>query len=199
MQSIFRNTSRASRVGAVCVLAWVGLSGSGRLGAQQKVATHPSASTAPQPATTASSAGPKLFDTPKQAADALVGAAATFDVAALKEIFGPDGDDVVFTGEFAQDRQHAAEFAAEAHEKQSVSVDPRTGTRAFLIVGNEEWPFPVPVVQKVGMGVRPERRRRPPELLLKRRQPMNSMPLKSAAVTWTRRTSTPFGSGSFTT
>jgi hypothetical protein len=29
-----------------------------------------------------------------------------------------------------------------------VSVDPRTGTRAFLVVGNEDWPFPVPLLKR---------------------------------------------------
>jgi hypothetical protein len=69
-------------------------------------------------------------------------------VSALEEIFGPEGDDIVFSGEFAQDRKHAADFAAEAHEKKSVSVDPKSGTRAFLLVGNEDWPFPVPLVKR---------------------------------------------------
>jgi hypothetical protein len=36
---------------------------------------------------------------------------------------------------------------AEAKEKNSVSVDPKTSRRAFLLVGNEEWPFPVPIVK----------------------------------------------------
>jgi hypothetical protein len=98
-------------------------------------------------AITASSTKARLFDTPQQAADALVEAAEKFDVAALTQIFGPDGDDVVFTGEYAQDRKHAADFAAEAHEKKSVSMDPKTGKRAFLLVGNEDWPFPVPLVK----------------------------------------------------
>jgi hypothetical protein len=75
-------------------------------------------------------------------------AAVNFDVPALTEIFGPDGEDIIFSGEFAQDRKHAADFAAEAREKRSVSVDPKTGARAFLIVGNEDWPFPVPLVKR---------------------------------------------------
>jgi hypothetical protein len=89
-----------------------------------------------------------MFDTPQHAADALIAAAAKFDVTALTEIFGPEGDDIVFSGEFAQDRKYAANFAVEAREKKSVSVDPKTGTRAFLLVGNEEWPFPVPLVKR---------------------------------------------------
>ena len=41
------------------------------------------------------------------------------------------------------------DFAAQAREKESVSVDPKTGSRAFLLVGDEGWPFPAPIV-KVG-------------------------------------------------
>jgi hypothetical protein len=92
-------------------------------------------------------AGAKAFDTPQQAADALVGAAEKFDVRAIEEIFGPDGDDIVLSGEYPQDRQRAANFAAEAREKNSVSVDPKRGNRAFLLVGNEDWPLPVPLVK----------------------------------------------------
>ena len=88
------------------------------------------------------------FDTPQQAADALVDAAQKFDEVALIQIIGPGGDDVVFSGEFAQDRQRASDFAAKALEKKSVSVDPKTGNRAFLLVGNEDWPFSVPIVKR---------------------------------------------------
>jgi hypothetical protein len=89
----------------------------------------------------------RTFDTPQQAADALIEAAGKFDVGVLVEIFGPDGDDIVLSGEYPHDRQRASDFASEAHEKKSVSVDPKTGNRAFLLVGNEDWPFPVPIVK----------------------------------------------------
>jgi hypothetical protein len=102
----------------------------------------------PAPAATTAAAGAKLFDTPEQAAEALVGAADQFDVATLTEIFGPDGIDIVLSGEFAQDRKYAADFAAKAREKKSVATDPKTHSRAFLLVGNEDWPFPVPLVKK---------------------------------------------------
>jgi hypothetical protein len=69
-------------------------------------------------------------------------------VPALLQIFGYGGSDIVFSGEYAQDHKHAADFAAKAKEKQSVSVDPKNGKRAFLLVGNEDWPFPVPMVQR---------------------------------------------------
>ena len=109
--------------------------------AQQSAATRPPAAIA------SAAAGPKKFDTPQQAADALVDAAQRFDEVALVQIFGPNGEDVVFSGETVQDRQRASDFVAEAGEKKSVSVDPRRGNRAFLLVGKEDWPFPVPLVK----------------------------------------------------
>jgi hypothetical protein len=107
--------------------------------------------TAQQPITKSAPAsvavGAKTFDTPQQAADALVAAAGKFDEGILKEIFGPGGEDIFLSGEYPQDRQRAFDFAAEAHEKESVSVDSKKGNRAFLLVGNEDWPFPVPIVK----------------------------------------------------
>jgi len=114
------------------------LSVHGDLAAQQPAAKNAPASAA---------VGAKTFDSPQQAADALVAAAEHFDQRLLLEIFGPGGEDIVFSGEYPQDRKRAADFAAEAHEKESVSVDSKKGNRAFLLVGNEDWPFPVPIVK----------------------------------------------------
>lgn len=90
----------------------------------------------------------KGFTTPEQAVNALVEAAGKFDVVALAEIFGTEGDDIIFSGEVAQDRQRAFDFAAEAKEKASISREPKTGNRAFVLVGVEDWPFPVPLVKR---------------------------------------------------
>lgn len=103
----------------------------------------------PQKTSLPSASGePMSFETPQKAADILVDAADKFDVQTLANIFGQGGEDIVFSGEFVQDRKHAAEFAAQAHEKKSISLDSRTGNRAFLLVGDEDWPFPVPLVKK---------------------------------------------------
>jgi hypothetical protein len=112
------------------------------------LAAPPSAARAVQRTTAAIQQGVKGFDTPQKAADALVDAAEKFDVAALAEIFGPEGNDIVFTGEFAQDRKQAADFATEAREKKSISLDPKRGNRAFLLVGDTAWPFSVPLLKR---------------------------------------------------
>jgi hypothetical protein len=93
-------------------------------------------------------AGARGFGTPQQAAEALINAAEKFDVVALAQIFGPGGEDIAFSGEFAQDRKHAADFAAQARIKNAVSIDPNSAGRAFLLIGNEDWPFPVPLVKR---------------------------------------------------
>jgi len=123
-------------------VTWACLSASVLFAAQQSVPNKAPAPTA-APATAARS-----FATPQQAVDALIAAATNFDVDTLSQIFGREGEDVVFSGEFAQDRQRAADFVAEANEKKSISVDPKRGNRAFLLVGNEDWPFPVPIVKR---------------------------------------------------
>jgi hypothetical protein len=93
-------------------------------------------------------ASPRSFDTPQQAADALIAAAAVFDVAALESIFGPDGHDLVVTGDPVQDKNRAEEFAARAREEKNVTLDPANANRATLSVGRNDWPLPVPIVKK---------------------------------------------------
>jgi hypothetical protein len=101
-------------------------------------------------ATGAPAAAIKSFTTPQQAADALIDAAERFDVGALSELFGPAIDDIILSGEPAQGRQRASDFVAKVREKQSISLDPKNKARAFLLVGNEDWPFPVPIVKRAG-------------------------------------------------
>jgi len=92
----------------------------------------------------------KSFATPKEAAEALFQATGNFDVAALKEILGPDGEDLVSSEDPVQDKNNATGFAARAQEKNEVTVDPKNSKRAVISVGNEEWPLPIPIVSKGG-------------------------------------------------
>jgi hypothetical protein len=95
-------------------------------------------------------AAQKTFASAQEAADALVAAAASFDREALKAILGPDADYLVAPGEPAKDRETALAFAAKAREKKAVVVDPKNANRATLIVGDEDWPLPIPIVRKSG-------------------------------------------------
>ncbi len=153
MKSTYANRNFSGFAWVAGAIAWTCLLVPVLLVAQQPAAKEtPAASAAPAtPATTAAGAsGARMFDTAEQAVDALVAAAEQFDTPSLIRIFGPDGDDIVFSGEVAQDRQRATDFAAKAHQKKSITVSPKTGTRAFLLVGDDDWPFPVPLVQAGG-------------------------------------------------
>jgi hypothetical protein len=88
------------------------------------------------------------FATPQEAAAALIKAAGDYDLAALKAMFGPDGEDLVSTADPVQDKNQAAAFAARAQAKYSVAIDPKNPKQAILLVGEEEFPLPVPLVKK---------------------------------------------------
>ncbi len=92
----------------------------------------------------------KGFDTPQQAADGLIQAAEQFDVPVLKDILGPDGEDLVASEDPVQNKNQANAFAAKAREKNSIEVDSKNSNRANLLVGNDDWPLPIPIVERKG-------------------------------------------------
>jgi hypothetical protein len=101
-------------------------------------------------ATAASQPAQKQFDTPKQAADALIQVAANFDVAAAKEILGPDSDDIISSEDPVMDKNRAQAFAAKAKEKNAIEVDKKDPNRAIVLVGNDDFPLPIPIVKHKG-------------------------------------------------
>src|SRR5437763_3176131 len=110
-------------------------------------AARPQAKQSPAPSSQPSQ---KQFATPREAADALIQAAGNFDVPALKEILGADGEDLVSSEDPVQDKNRAAAFAAKAREKTEVSADPQDSKRATVSVGNDDWPLPIPIVKRNG-------------------------------------------------
>jgi hypothetical protein len=110
------------------------------------VAQSSPAKTSPAPA----KASAQAFDTPQQAVDALLQAVNDYDVSALLKIFGPDGKQFVSSADPVRDKNVGLEFAARAKEKNSISIDPANKSRATLLVGNDDSPFPVPLVKKNG-------------------------------------------------
>jgi hypothetical protein len=101
-------------------------------------------------ATAISQSKGKGFDTPKQAADALAQAAESFDTGTLKDILGPDSEDIIASEDPVQDKNRAAEFAAKAKEKLSVETDKKNSNRAIVLVGNDNFPLPIPLVKQKG-------------------------------------------------
>ena len=87
------------------------------------------------------------FDSAEAAGIALVEAAEKFDTAAIREMLGPDSDDIMDTGEPYRDKEVVLEVGALGRVKQDIAYDPRTKMRAFLEVGEDNWPLPVPIVK----------------------------------------------------
>lgn len=105
---------------------------------------------APSENATSPAVAQKTFGSPEEAGDALIAAATDFNVPALKEILGPDGVDLVVTQDAVQDRNQSAAFAAQAKQKHQIArdnADPRTAT---LVVGEEDWPLPIPIIEEQG-------------------------------------------------
>jgi len=90
----------------------------------------------------------KAFSTPEEAADALVQAAGTYDLPTLEKILGPDSEDLLSSEDAVRDKNKAVEFAAKGREKTEVKVDPKKASSAKVLVGDDGWPLPIPLVKK---------------------------------------------------
>ncbi|HUM17132.1 MAG TPA: DUF2950 domain-containing protein [Candidatus Nitrosotalea sp.] len=92
----------------------------------------------------------RTFATPQEAAQALLDAAGRNDTAALLQLFGPQGRDIVESGDPTEDRNARAEFVRRAQEKLRVEMEPSNPNRATIVTGNQDWPMPVPLVRQSG-------------------------------------------------
>jgi len=94
--------------------------------------------------------GPQTFATPEEAVKALVAAAGNNDTAAMLRLFGPEGKDIVDSGDAAEDKAMRAEFAANAAQKTEIHPEHGNPNRMTLLTGSNQWPMPVPLVRKNG-------------------------------------------------
>jgi hypothetical protein len=109
---------------------------------------HAPAQTPAKTAESASSQTPQSgFATPQEAAAALIKAAQDYDLPALKAMFGPDGEDLVSSADPVQDKNRAIAFAERA-QKHLVEIDPKKSSLASLVVGEDDWPLPIPIIKK---------------------------------------------------
>ncbi len=89
--------------------------------------------------------GQKTFSSPQEASTALVAAVRSNDEKAMLEILGPDGKQVISSGDETADAQSRADFVRRYHEMHRLVKEPDGFT---LYVGAENWPLPLPVVQR---------------------------------------------------
>jgi len=94
-------------------------------------------------------AGPKTFATPEEARDALVQAAGK-GLEALRELMADGSGDILRTGDPVEDKSLLNKFTQRVGEKVQLERDEMNPDRITLAIGNEEWPFAVPLEKKNG-------------------------------------------------
>jgi hypothetical protein len=87
----------------------------------------------------------KAFATPDEAFQALVDASKADDSKQLAALFGPGGREIVDSGDPTRDKNVRAQFVSDYAKKHSVRMD--TDAKATLVIGDTNWPMPVPVVK----------------------------------------------------
>lgn len=92
----------------------------------------------------------RTFPSPEAAVQAAIEAAAS-GTTALLALLGPDGKDIVTSGDAVQDQKDRDEFVRLAREKTRIAKDPANPGRATVMVGNAEFPNAIPLVQKNGV------------------------------------------------
>jgi hypothetical protein len=97
--------------------------------------------------------GPETFSSSTEAAQALVKASEADDTGAMMKLFAPNGKDLIESGDPAEDKANRARFAKAAAKKLALVPDPEDANKLFVTVGENEWPFPVPLIQKDGAWV----------------------------------------------
>jgi hypothetical protein len=100
------------------------------------------------PSVMAQQAGQKTFPSADEASHALVAALKSGDDTALLQILGPDGKEIVSSGDPAEDLETRKNFVTKFNEMHRLVVEP-DGTTT-LYIGPENWPTPIPIVNKSG-------------------------------------------------
>ena len=93
-------------------------------------------------------AAQSTFASPDEAAAALAEAVRAGDPTKLLAVVGPASKSWLFTGDDVSDRADWKRFL-ENYDKKKV-VTPQGDSKATLSVGEDDWPFPAPIVKKGG-------------------------------------------------
>jgi hypothetical protein len=93
----------------------------------------------------AAAAQQKTFTSAEEAVKALIAAAKSNDDKEMLAIFGPGAKELIFSGDAVADRQRRARFLKAYDEKNRLV---QQGNDMILVIGNEDWPFPIPVMKK---------------------------------------------------
>lgn len=99
-------------------------------------------------ATASAALAQQTFKTPQDAVDALVATAKSADPKAAIAILGPGGDDIVSSGDKVADEAARTRFVASYDAKHEIKME--GDKSATLIIGDNDYPFPIPLVRHRG-------------------------------------------------
>ena len=93
----------------------------------------------------AADAKPKNFKSPEEAVKALIDAVRGDDTKELLVILGPAGKEIIFSGDEVADKTGRGRFIKAYEEMNRLAKE--NDKRIILHVGNDDWPFPIPIVK----------------------------------------------------
>ena len=88
---------------------------------------------------------PETFASPEQAVDSLVAATRNTRLKELRQILGAEGRALIWSGDRVADRLGRDTFIAAYDRGHRLQLN--GANEAVLIVGSEQWPFPIPLVK----------------------------------------------------
>jgi hypothetical protein len=95
-----------------------------------------------------SAQAPQQFASPEKAVEALIAAVKASNVANLIVILGSEGRDLIESSDPATARHNRKVFTVAVGERWH--LEDAAPDRKTLVIGNENWPFPVPLVNEQG-------------------------------------------------
>jgi Protein of unknown function (DUF2950) len=90
----------------------------------------------------------RMFGSPEEAVKALAETVKAGNLDQLLSIFGADGKELISSSDAASAQANRAVFAVAVREQWRLADD--GPDRKTLVIGNEDWPFPVPLVKEAG-------------------------------------------------
>jgi hypothetical protein len=88
----------------------------------------------------------KVFGSPEEAMKALVETVKTSDRKGMMAILGPEGEDIISSGDEVADKNTQEQFVKAYQER--VDFVKEKEDRVSIIVGKNYWPFSIPIVKK---------------------------------------------------
>jgi Protein of unknown function (DUF2950) len=90
----------------------------------------------------------QTYKMPDEAAAALVDAARADDQKAELVVLGPDGEDIISSGDQVSDNAIRERFLKSYDAKHQIAM--KGDNKAVLVIGDNDYPFPIPFVRKAG-------------------------------------------------